>query len=167
MTPRRSPLAALGLTAAAAVTLGACSFTNPIMTLQPYSAGDGVRAELREGAVIVENLMVLTEGEGETGYVLGSLVNRTSSAVEFMLDLDGESASFEVPAAGTVNLMEENITIEEISVAPGGKLPAVVATTEDGNTALQAPVLDGAIPPYDEYLEAVTSGDTWDPSINN
>ncbi|ROR73229.1 hypothetical protein [Bogoriella caseilytica] len=167
MTPRRSQLAAVALTASAALALGGCSFTNPVMTLQPYSGGDGVRAELREGAVIVENLMLLTEAEGEAGFVLGSLVNRTSSDVEITLDLDGLVESFEVPAAGTVNLMEENLTIAEITVAPGGKLTGTLSTPEDGSIQVQAPVLDGTVPPYDEYLDAVTTGETWVPRSQN
>lgn len=163
MTPRRSHLAALALTASAALALGGCSFTNPVMTLQPYAGGDGVRTELREGAVIVENLMILTEAGGETAFVLGSLVNRTSADVEITLELDGLIESFEVPAAGTVNLMEESLVIEASSVDPGGKLTGSLSTPEDGTTQVHAPVLDGTIPPYDEYLEAVLSGETWVP----
>ncbi|WP_127126544.1 hypothetical protein [Georgenia sp. SYP-B2076] len=149
-TTRRSLIAAAAL--GASLVLAGCSVANPITTQGAYAASDGVRAEL--GGVTVENLLILTEGEGETGHVLGSIVNHTTEPVQVTLTLgeNGGSIPFRLPAEGTVNLTDEGTALESVDVPAGAVLPGSISTSGAGSVSVPVPVLDGTIPPYDEYL---------------
>ncbi|GAA4414564.1 hypothetical protein GCM10023169_00040 [Georgenia halophila] len=162
-TTPRTRLAALGA-AAVATLVGGCSFANPITTAQAYAPSDGIRVPISD-EVSVENLLVLTEGAGETGYVLGAVVNHTSEEVEVSLTLGEEAAPIPVTVEpeGEVNFTGAGLTLEEVAVAPGATLTSVVSTGSAGELAVDVPVLDGTLPPYDRYLDAVESGGTWTP----
>lgn len=151
-TIRRTPLATAVVVGALA--LAGCSVANPITTAMPYAPSDGVRVEVTDG-VTVENLMVLTDGEGEEGHVLGAVVNRSSEDVEVTITLgeDGGSVPVDVAAGESVNLAEAGITTAAVGAAPGAVLDATVGATGSGDVAAAVPVLDGTIPPYDEYLD--------------
>lgn len=151
-TTRRTSLIAAA-TLGTSLVLGACSVANPITTKGPYAASDGVRVELTDG-VSVENLMLLSEGEGEPGHLLGAVVNLTTEPVQVTITLgeDGSPIPVRVPAEGTVNFTDADITEESVPVAPGANLPSSVSAGGAGALSVAVPVLDGTIPPYDEYL---------------
>ena len=150
-TIRRPAIAAATL--GVALVLGGCSAANPITTQRAYAPSDGIRVQVADG-VSVENLLVLTEGEGQPGHVLGAVVNRSTQDVRVSLKL-GESGSpipVSVPAEGQVNLGNQKATTPSVSVPPGATLPATVGANGVGEISVEVPVLDGTIPPYDEYL---------------
>lgn len=151
-TFRRTPLAAAALVVGSLALTG-CSVVNPITTQGPYAPSDGVRVEVAD-RVSVENLMVLTAGKGEVGRVLGAVVNRSGKDVEVTLDLgeDGRPIPVGVAAGETVNLTDADISLAKVPVAPGAVLDSLIGATGSGDVAVPVPVLDGTIPPYDEYL---------------
>ncbi|MHB1064803.1 MAG: hypothetical protein ACYC1Z_10030 [Georgenia sp.] len=151
-TFRRTPLAAAALVVGS-LALAGCSVVNPITTQGPYAPSDGVRVEVAD-RVSVENLMVLTTGEGEVGHVLGAVVNRSEQDVEVTLALGegGSTIPVGVAAGETVNLTDAGISLAEVAVAPGAMLDSLIGATGSGDVAVAVPVLDGTIPPYDEYL---------------
>ena len=150
-TIRRTAIAATTL--GVALVLGGCSATNPITTQYSYAPSDGVLVQVGDG-VSVDNLMVLTEGEGQPGHVLGAVVNRSTQDVRVSLQVGdgGASIPVRVPAGGEVNFAHEKVTTPSVGVAPGGTLPATVSADDTGSVSVEIPVLDGTIPPYDEYL---------------
>lgn len=140
--------------AAATLTLAGCSVANPITTAVPYAPSDGVRVVVTEG-VAVENLMILAEAEGEEGFVIGSVVNRSREDVEVSLRLGegGSEVPVDVAAGESVSLGEAGLSVASLEVAPGGVLPSSVSTDRGGAVDVPVPVLDGTVPPYDEYLD--------------
>ncbi|MFC7404448.1 hypothetical protein [Georgenia alba] len=165
-TTRRTRLVSLAATGiAVAAAAGGCATMNPITTAEPYAPSDGVRVPIRSD-LVVENLMVLTEADGETGHLLGAVVNRGTEAVEvsFTFGESGAPIPVTVEPEATVNFTEAGITVDQVEVPPGAVLPSVVATSQDGETTTRVPVLDGTIPPYDDFLESAQSGETWTPS---
>ncbi|GAA1648437.1 hypothetical protein [Georgenia ruanii] len=151
-TIRRTAIAAAML--GAALVLAGCSATNPITTQYSYAPSDGVRVQLADG-VSVENLMVLTEGEGQLGHVLGAVVNRSTQDMRVSLRIGdgGATVPVQVPAKGEVNFTDEKVTTPSVAVPPGGVLPATVSADDTGVVSVDVPVLDGTIPPYDKYLQ--------------
>lgn len=145
----RTRAAILAASAAAALLLSGCGFASPIRTLQTYSASDGVRVELADG-VRVENLMVLTEAEGEAGQLLGAVVNPTEDDARVRIAVSGSATEVRVPAGDVVNLVDEADVVAAVAAPPGATIEASIEFR--GTTTARIPVLDGTIPPYDEYL---------------
>ena len=152
-TARRTRLAALA-TLGGTLLLAGCSVANPITTAQPYAPSDGIRVALTDD-VSVENLMVLTKGKGQEGHLLGAVVNRSGENVEvtFTIGEGGASVPVRVDAGDEVNFTDAGITTQSVDAAPGATVPATVSMPSAGDTQVQIPVLDGTIPPYDEYLD--------------
>jgi len=154
-------LAALAITAAAAAGIGACS---PITTQFDYAPSDGNRAALGD-EVTVENLLVLTTGQGEPALVVGGITNRTADATTVTLAFGStdapeliETLDLRVEGGSTVLLNpanEDGITaiLEASPVPPGANLTVTVATPSSGSTTVDVTVLDGTLAPYDVYLE--------------
>lgn len=162
----RIRLVALGVGAAAVTALaGGCAVMNPITTAHPYAPSDGIRVPLNQ-ALVVENLMVLTDGDGTSGHILGAVVNRSNEPAEVSLTI-GEGGSpipVRIDAQDEVNLTNAGITAESLEAEPGAVVPSVVSSESSGDMTVQVPVLDGTIPPYDDYLEAVENGEEWTPT---
>ncbi|MPV37583.1 hypothetical protein [Georgenia subflava] len=153
-TIRRTRLAAAAAAVAAVLVLAGCSVANPITTQDPYAPSDGVRVAVTE-FVSVENLMILTTGEGEEGHLLGAVVNRSKEDVEvaFTFGESGGAVPVRVEAGGTVNFTDAGITTESVEAAPGANITATVEMPTAGAQQVAVPVLDGTIPPYGDYLD--------------
>ncbi|UFU03518.1 hypothetical protein LQF12_02595 [Ruania suaedae] len=153
----RRLVATLALAAATAVGVGACS---PITTMQPYAPSDGVRGEVVGGdvRVVVENLMILSTAEGAAGTILGGVVNHSPEDVEVTLSSAeiAEGVQLSVAAGETLLLSpdHEDVELAAVPVPPGATLQMQVSTAQTGSITLPVPVLNGDIPPYDEYLPA-------------
>ncbi len=155
-TIRRSAIAAAML--GVGLVLGGCTATNPITTQYSYAPSDGIRVEVTD-RVSVENLLVLTEGEGQPGHVLGAVVNRSPQDMYVSLTLgkSGTAIPVHVPAGGEVNLSAENVTTPSVGVQPGATLPATVGAAGVGEISVEVPVLDGTLPAYKDYLQQHTA----------
>ncbi|WP_043499256.1 hypothetical protein [Georgenia sp. SUBG003] len=136
------------------LTLAGCSVASPITTAKPYAPSDGIRVAVTD-EVSVENLMILTDGEGEEGHLLGAVVNRSGERVEvsFSFEGGGSSVPVRVGAGEHVNFTEAGITVPGVDAAPGATVATTVSEPAAGGTDVQVPVLDGTIPPYDEFLD--------------
>lgn len=147
-----------GLAVASAALLSSCMLASPVTTLEEYAPSDGTRIAVADG-VAVENLLVLTEAEGEVGHVVGTIVNRSGETVTVQLDIGetGAPSPFEVPAGGNVALHDANVTVESIEAAPGATVPTAVQGPDGFNDVREVPVLDGTLPEYAEFLEQADS----------
>lgn len=155
---RRHPwraLAALAIGAAAVAGVGACA---PITTQLEYSPSDGIRADLGE-ELSVENLLVLTTGQGEPALVVGGLTNHTAETITVTLTF-GDAESVDIPIAGNdtvlLNPAHEGgltTTLSASPVPPGANLPVTISTPASGSTTANVTVLDGTLEPYGTYLE--------------
>ncbi|MFC3687143.1 hypothetical protein [Aquipuribacter hungaricus] len=167
LTPaRRRPAALLAVTSAG-LLLSGCSLNAPNTAIQPYAPADGLQAEL--GEVLVRNMLVVSEGEGEPGLLVGALVNRGQEDVTVSLEVGETSVEVDVPVGVSValgteqdrpdgeigSIASEVVEIDEVEPASGGNLELTV-TAPAGSAVLQVPVL----PPtgaYDGYAPGDTS----------
>ncbi|WP_127125182.1 hypothetical protein [Georgenia sp. SYP-B2076] len=146
---RRAVIAALG----GALTLGGCSSANPITTQLDYAPSDGILVRLTDG-VSVENLLILTPGKGQDGYLLGAVANNTSQDTSVTIDIPGMGFTkrFPAPAATGTNFSDARVTTPPVDAEPGATVPATVSSPAAGAQDVQVPVLDGTLPAYREYL---------------
>lgn len=137
----------------ASLLVASCSAMTPIQTAELYNAGDGVRVDVSDD-VRVENLMVLTDGEGGEGLVFGALVNDSAQEVLMSVTIGDGGIQLPVLPDGSVLLgSEELVVIPQVPAAPGGMVESVVEVTGYGAFEVLVPVLDGTLPQYEEYLD--------------
>ena len=118
------------------LVLSACS---PVTTDKPYAASDGVRAVA--GTMTVENLMLVTEGEGQPGRLLGGATNSSAEPGELLLATADGTATF----------------FEAVPVAPGSNLPMTITDPSGVMTSVAVPVLDGTLPEYRDVISSIPS----------
>lgn len=141
-------LRAVVAAAGCGVLLGSCAWASPIQTQQLYAPSDGARFDLAAD-VRVENMFVLSEGAGEPAQLMGVVVNDTSRPVTVTIDIEGSSEDVRVPARELANLRDQ-APLPSFEPLPGQAVE--VSLTWSGTVKGTIPVLDGTIPPYDEYM---------------
>lgn len=158
--PRRSYLLRGAGVGVIGLAIAACS---PITTLDPYSASDGVRAVLGE-QVRATNLLILTNGEGEEGVLVGGLVNETDEPTEVTVTVGSETNGLRLGPRETLLFSSresvlglnaravEPLTISSVSVPPGAVTDVELSTPSAGSVTVQVPVLDGTLEPYDTLV---------------
>lgn len=156
--PARTVAAASVL--AGALLLAACS---PTITTKPYAPSDGVRVNLTDHVRGI-NLMVVTDGEGEPGALLGALANDSAEDVNFVLTAEGaEPLALDVPAGQTIYLSAQpagdqvvDAVLDTVATHPGGDIESTLSgagVDED----FSLPVMDGSLPEYAAYLPDTTT----------
>lgn len=164
---RRRRGAALVVVAAALAAISGCA---PVQTLMQYNPSDGIRVDLGEG-VVINNLMILTDENGAPGLVLGGITNGGTSDTRVTLQTEAAEATVDVAANETVLLQpttptdeaaedSQQVVLDPVTAPPGGTLPVQVSTPQAGSAQVSVPVLDGTIPPYEEYLPVPTPSPT-------
>ncbi|CAM5788849.1 hypothetical protein [Cellulomonas persica] len=175
--PRRLPVRLslrTGVAAALAsgLLLAGCSATNPIETSKPYDPSDGIGATL--GDVRASNLMIVSEGVGKPGVLLGAFTNDGDEDVTLTIAFGGvdaaegaepsaDPASIDLPAGETVLLsnavdggdlqvVNERVAVTATPAAPGDLAAIAVSSDVSGGTTLRVPVLDGTLPDYASVL---------------
>ncbi len=174
--PRRLPVRLslrTGVAAALAsgLLLAGCSATNPIETSKPYDPSDGIGAAL--GDVRASNLMIVSEGVGKPGVLLGAFTNDGDEDVTLTIAFGGvdaaegaepsaDPASIDLPAGETVLLtstengdlkvVTERVAVTATPAAPGDLAAIAVSSDVSGGTTLRVPVLDGTLPDYASVL---------------
>ncbi|MFV0251962.1 MAG: hypothetical protein ACK5H2_01315 [Beutenbergiaceae bacterium] len=142
-------------TAASAVALAGCA---PVTTLDPYSPSDGVRGALGN-QVTINNLLLLSEAEGEPALLLAGVTNRGADTARVTLTFaDGVNTTVVVPGNDTVlldpaNAAGETVIVEADLGAPGSTTAIRVSTPESGAITINTPILDGKLEPYGTYLD--------------
>ncbi|ACQ79033.1 putative lipoprotein [Beutenbergia cavernae DSM 12333] len=154
----RARIATGAIALVAAAALVACS---PITTNEQYAASDGVLVSLGDDAspaVTGENVLVVSEAEGEPGVVIGALTNRTDGPRSVTVSLDGVALTIvRVDAGETVTIGTESgpqIDIPAVPAPPGAVTDLGFETPEDGAVTVAVPVLDGTLPEYADLLPA-------------
>ena len=162
LTPSRRRPAALLAVASAGVLLSGCSLNAPNTAIQPYAPADGLQAEL--GEVLVRNMLVVSEGDGGPGVLVGALVNRGQEDVTVSLEIAGTTTEVDVPVGVSValgteadrpdgeigSIESETVELDQVEPPAGGNLELTV-TVPAGSSVLEIPVVlpTGA---YDGFL---------------
>ena len=137
----------------AASLLAGCAWMTPIQTAELYAAGDGVRVEIANPEVRVENLMVLAAEEGAEGAVYGALVNDTSEDVTIGVTIGDGGIEMSVEAGDSVLLgVDEQVVIPTVPGAPGGVVEATLSAEGYGSVPAAVPVLDDTLPQYADLV---------------
>lgn len=134
------------------LALSACS---PTTTNKPYAASDGIRAAL--GDFTLENLSIVTLGQGEPGQLLGAATNKAFSSGNVTLSSQDGSVNIPVPikANSTVNFFQDGKElgfIASVPAAPGETLEITVTDLDGESKTVYVPVLDGAWPEYADVV---------------
>jgi len=153
-------ISALVLAFGVAGGLGACA---PVHTLDLFDPSDGVGADL-EGEVKATNLLILTEGQGEQGTLVGSLTNLTydpltvevevEDAEVITVDLSPQQTAYLTPGEPKFDnrTIAVDALVNSVAAPPGSTADVTLTTPSGGAINVDVPVLDGSIEPYDQFL---------------
>ncbi len=155
---------------AATAGLSACQVASPITTAQPYDPADGVSLDTEE--VSVRDLLVVSEGNGTPGVIVGYVVNNSEEplSVEVALVEDGTrtvlTPAVEIAADSAGRLdgraaegeFVDPVIAAQIPGLPGGLVDLRITTSTGEATSTSVPVLppDGV---YANYAELLGGGD--------
>ncbi|MGC5168645.1 hypothetical protein [Luteimicrobium sp. DT211] len=146
-TARMSKFLAVPVALASAAALSACA---PTQTDKPYQPSDGI--DVVVGDVKGINLLVLSDGKGDPGRLLGSFYNGGSDGATVTVMPDGASSStVSVDPSSTTKLGSgddaHDVVFDTTNAAPGAVLPVEI-TVGDATETVKVPVLDGTLPEY-------------------
>ncbi len=119
MNPVRRLTGATASIGALILVAGCSTFSEQTTTLD-YAPSDGVQGEF--GSVDVRNVLVVAEGEGAPGTLVGAIVNNGPEDVTVTVAGESLNANVEVPAGEAVTLGpdgDERVDTDEIEVVPG------------------------------------------------
>ncbi|MER1996775.1 MAG: hypothetical protein ABTA24_09810 [Arthrobacter sp.] len=144
--------AAAGVIALSLLGATGCSAVNDQATTMEYSPSDGIVQDL--GDLQLRNVLVVSEGDGEPGRLMGTVVNDGSDPINFELSIGGSNLTWNLPAGGKVvfdDAPQSEVLIQTVSVVPG---TGIRAEAKDGSETaeLNVPVVDGQVPYYEDYL---------------
>ncbi|WP_147279142.1 hypothetical protein [Dermatophilus congolensis] len=138
-------LAAAGLTGIAALALAGCQWTSPIQTDKAYAPADGAMFEM--GGLHLQNVVVVSEGNGKPGTISALAVNNTQQPVKvgFANPQGQPGQQFDVPAGGSLQFGGQkegaaSVTLPQVPTTAGGMMPLSVITSA-GQDVVNAPVL--------------------------
>lgn len=156
---RARAVAAIALSGVLALGLSGCNFVTPPGTNEPYDPSDGINFTV--GDLMLRNMLVITD-DGETGSLLGTAVNPTSSDIDFTLQWQTDGTWHEVELVADANGRTDfgfgngqRVNLDNLGVQPGGLLDATVhvADTQKGEGI---PVLDTSFVEYEDSLPTPT-----------
>jgi len=136
-----------------AAGLTGCGVVSPDMTAVDYEPGDGTMIIVEDVRAL--NLMIVSEGEGQNGVLIGAVANRGTSDQDVSITL-GEQELY----AGSVNakateLLETDdpIIVSNVPAQPGAMVDMSLSVSGAGTQSESVPVVDGTLPAYAEVLE--------------
>ncbi|MFD5226631.1 DNA modification methylase [Microbacterium sp. NPDC058342] len=154
IAPRLIAAVSLG----AAITLGAtgCTFITHQATTNVYPASDGVNVESTGGPVVVRNALIVATDDGSAGNLVAALINESDAEATLSIDVQGRQLSVDVPANQRISLGadEDPLLIENLDVKPGATVEILFRSGDEKADPLQVPVLDGALPSYEDLVPA-------------
>lgn len=149
---RAQRAAAAGVIALAVLGVSSCSAVNEQATVIEYSPSDGIVENV--GEVELRNILVVSNGDGEAGRLLGTVVNASPEAVDFSLALGGTTLTWNI-ASGEKVIFEDaptaEVTVPNVDTLPGTGLRADASNGTE-TVDLDVPVVDGTLESYREYL---------------
>ena len=150
---RAQRAAAAGVIALAVLGVSSCSAVNEQATVREYSPSDGIVENV--GEVELRNLLVVSNGDGEAGRVLGTVVNASPDNVDFSLAMGGTTLTWNIESGDKVIFeditTEAEVTVPNVDVLPGTGLRADASNGAE-TVELKVPVVDGTLEDYREYL---------------
>ncbi len=155
---RRKVLA--GLAAAAVLGTTGCSAINPQATTFEYATSDGTwttvaaddSAPETSDRVKFLNIGVVTDSADGSGQLFGAIHNSSDSSQEVGLKINDESFSFSVDAYDTLDLADEDATVESVGTAPG-ELADGVASAFGNDSDFFVSVLPPTLEEYQDLFE--------------
>ena len=149
---RTRSTAAAGIIALSLLGATGCSAVNDQATTTEYSPSDGIVQNI--GDVALRNILVVSDGDGEPGRLIGTVVNESSEPVNFELSVGGSNLSWNIPAGGKVvydDAPQAEVLVQSVNVVPGTGIRAEASTGSETAT-LNVPVVDGQVPYYKDLL---------------
>ncbi|MCC9198391.1 hypothetical protein QNO08_01855 [Arthrobacter sp. zg-Y820] len=149
---RAQRAAAAGVIALAVLGVSSCSAVNEQATVREYSPSDGIVENV--GEVELRNILVVSNGDGEAGRLLGTVVNASPEAVDFSLALGGTTLTWNIGAGDKVvfeDTPSSEVTVPNVDTLPGTGLRADASNGTE-TVDLDVPVVDGTLESYREYL---------------
>ncbi|WP_146364236.1 hypothetical protein [Arthrobacter yangruifuii] len=146
--------AAAGVIALAMLGSAGCSAVNEQATTIEYSPSDGIVENA--GDLQLRNILVVSNGFGEPGRLIGTVINDGDSTQEFTLTVGGAPLTFELDAGDKVVFEDEDeeaVYVPEVEDEPGTGIEAELDASGE-TTALNIPVVNGDQPDYRPYLPA-------------
>lgn len=131
----------------AAVTLSACQWTSPVVTMKSYDPADGVSTQI--GSLHLNNVLVISNSKGGPGNVVGLAVNGAAAPAQISVSTleagqsGGTGAQISVPANGTAQLtpaQDKALALPSVDVPPGAAVQLLIRTG-GGQAVLDVPVL--------------------------
>ncbi|MBW4095236.1 MAG: hypothetical protein HIU81_07585 [Acidobacteria bacterium] len=158
---RASLIAALSL---GVLSVTGCSYITPQATTMTYSPSDGVRTDV--GNIEVRNLIVVSNGKGQPGRVIGALFNTSGQDIRVTISGDnGSQTEINVPANAPVYLNQEtdSAILSTVKGAPGTVEDLTISqngTKTPDSTKLQVPVMDASLKEYKQYIPTPSPSST-------
>jgi len=125
---------------------------NEQATVREYSPSDGIVENV--GDVELRNLLMVSNGGGEEGRLLGTVVNASSDDVEFSLATGGTTLTWNIEAGDKVvfeDAAAAEVTVPNVDVLPGTGLRGDASNGAE-TVEVNIPVVDGTLVDYREYL---------------
>ena len=149
---RAQRAAATGVIALAVLGVSSCSAVNEQATVREYSPSDGIVENV--GEVQLRNILMVSNGNGEEGRLLGTVVNASPEDINFSLATGGTTLNWSIAAGDKV--VFEDTPAAEVTVPSVDTLPGTGLRADAGNgtetVAVDIPVVDGTLKDYREYL---------------
>ena len=145
--------AAAGVIALAMLGSAGCSVVNDQATTAQYSPSDGIVENV--GDLQIRNLLVVSNGFGEPGRLIGTILNDSADAQSFTLTVGGTELSEMNLAAGEKIVFDdepqERALVQSVKDEPGTGIEGQLEL--DGETtSLNVPVVNGDQMDYRPYL---------------
>lgn len=148
------------LALATTVVLGAatgCSLIAPQATTIPYSAAEGVNVPDSAGPVLIRNVMLVADDEGDRANFLAAFINDTSEVQNLTIEIDGQRASAAMPPRTSISLGFDGISpllIEGLGAKPGSTVDVIFQSGAAEPVIQAVPVLDGQLPYLSDFVPA-------------
>ena len=149
---RTRTAAAAGVIALSLLGATGCSAVNDQATTLEYSPSDGIVQNI--GDLELRNILVISDGDGEPGRLLGTVANASPDPINLELSIGGSQLTWNIPAGGKVvydDAPQSEVVVQTVNVVPGTGIRAE-ATAGSETATLNIPVVDGQVPYYQDYL---------------
>jgi hypothetical protein len=144
--------AAAGVIALSLLGATGCSAVNDQATTMVYSPSDGIIENV--GALEMRNILVVSNGDGAPGRLMGTVLNDSTEPVNLELSVGGSTLTWNIPAGEKVvydDAPQAEVLVESVNVLPGTGIRAE-ATAGSESATLNLPVQDGQVDYYRDYL---------------
>ena len=144
--------AAAGVIALAMLGSAGCSAVNDQATTAQYAPSDGIVENI--GDLQLRNVLVVSEGFGAEGRLIGTILNDSSETQSFTLAVGDSTLPWDLPAGGKVvfeDELQEKVLVQKVEDEPGTGIEAQLNLNGE-STDLNIPVVNGDNQDYAPFL---------------